>query len=444
MQGKVVLSVVALSLVGAVASAVFLVREHTRTYRLVLASGGSTGEYYAFSQAFATVVTRHHPTIAIDVLETEGSVQNMDLLRSSAAQLALVQSDTPVQPPVRAVALLFPEMFHLLARSDADIDSVVDLRGKRIALMPENSGSYALFWPLAQHYGLTADDLTPLPMPADQAHAALAQGDVDALFRVITLGNPAVAELLQTSGTRLIPIEQVDALRLSLPYLTAQVIPQGTYNGGQPAPPADLPVVAVNALLVAHEDIPSHVVNALTRTLHQNRNELVALYPRAAMIRLDTSGDLGLPLHPGAEAFYTQGEPEFLVEYAEPIGLLLSVAVLSFSSLWQLRSWLLGKQKNRADTYNLEILALIDDIHSARFAERAVPESLEELAALRERLFDILKRVVTDLDVDRITSESFESFTFPWEIANNAIHHQEMLLRQRGESERIGGAAADD
>lgn len=421
MQGKVVLPVVVLSLVGVLASAFFLVREHTRTYRLVLASGSSTGEYYAFSQAFAEVVARNHPTIAIEVLETDGSLQNMDLLKTNAAQLALVQSDTPVQPPVRAVALLFPEMFHLLARTDADINSVADLRGKRVALMPKGSGSYALFWPLVQHYGLSADTMTVLPMSADQAHAALAAGEVDALFRVITLGNPAVGDMLQTGTIQLIPIDQAEALQLSLPYLEAQTIPKGTYNGGRPVPAADLPVVAVNALLVAHEGLPPKVVNALTQTLHQNRNELVALYPRAAMIRLDTSGDLGLPLHPGAEAFYTQGEPEFLVEYAEPIGLLLSMGVLGISSLWQLRSWLLGKQKNRADTYNLEILALIDAIDKA--------QSLEELEALRETLFDILKRVVSDLDVDRITSESFESFTFPWEIANSTIRHQEMVLR---------------
>lgn len=433
MQEKVVLPVVVLSLVGVVASAFFWVREQTRTYHLVLASGSRTGEYYAFSQAFATVVARNHPTISIDVLETNGSVQNMDLLKSGTAQMALVQSDTPVQPPVRAVAMLFPEMFHLLARVDANISSVVDLRDKRVALMPQNSGSYALFWPLVHHYGLTPADLTPLPMPTAQAHAALERGEVDALFQVITLGNPAIADLLQTPSIRLLPIEQVDALRLSLPYLKAQVIPQGTYNGGQPIPAADLPVVAVNALLVAHEDLPPKVVTALTRTLHQNRNELVALYPRAAMIRLDTSGDLGLPLHPGAEAFYRQGEPEFLVKYAEPIGLLLSVVVLSLSSLWQLRAWLLGNQKNRADTYNLEILTLIDEIEQA--------QSLDDLAALRATLFDILKRVVTDLDVDRITSESFESFTFPWEIANNAIRHQEMLLRSgssAGDGEALG------
>ena len=148
-------------------------------------------------------------------------------------------------------------------------------------------------------------------------------GDVDALFRVITLGNPTVKELLLSDSVQLLPIDQIDALQLSLPYLDARVIPKGTYDGGQPIPAEDLPVVAVNALLLAHQELPDEVVSDLTRTLYEHRNELVNLYPKAAMIRLDTSGeDLGLPLHKGARAFYTQDQPEFIVEYAEPIGLL--------------------------------------------------------------------------------------------------------------------------
>ncbi len=422
MQRRILLPFLGLGVLGALVSAFFLWQNTARTYRLVLAAGGRTGEYYAFSQAFAEVVTRNHPRIRIEVVETDGSPENMAQLRDGRADIALVQSDTPVDPPVRAVALLFPEMFHLIARTDAEIASVADLAGKRVALMPQGSGSFALFWPLTQHYGLTPEAMTTLPMSADEAHAALLRGEVDALFRVITLGNDSVRDLLQSNDIKLLPIEQVDALRLSLPYLNAHVIPKGTYDGGQPTPAADLPVVAVNALLVAHEDLSDQVVNALTRTLYENRNELVSRYPRAAMIRLDISGtDLGLPLHPGAEAFYKQDEPEFIVKYAEPIGLLLSISVLGISSLWQARLWLTQKQKNRADTYNLEILDLIDRIDST--------QSIPELMTLRHELFDILKRVVVDLDVDRITTESFESFTFPWEIAINSIRHREILLR---------------
>jgi len=423
MQGRFARWALALGVVGAGASLLLLLRDRTARYDLVLASGSPTGEYYAFSQAFAEVISRNYPHIRVRVQATDGSPQNMALLRDREADLALVQSDTPVEPPVRAVALLFPEMFHLVVRQPANIATVADLRGKRVALMPEGSGSYALFWPLSQHYGLTPDDMTILPLAPAAAQSALNRGEVDALFQVITLGNPGMKDLLSQGDNALLAIDQVDALRLSLPYLQANTIPKGTYDGGIPIPATDLPVVAVNALLVAHEALPAEVVAQLTRALYEHRNELVSRYPRAAMIRLSTSGtDLGLPLHPGAEQVYRQNEPEFIVEYAEPIGLLLSMGVLAISSLWQLRLWLVGRQKNRADTYNLEILALIEQIQQA--------DSLPVLHALQQDLFDILRQVVTDLDVDRISSESFESFTFPWEIAHALVRHQELILGQ--------------
>ncbi|MEM1279675.1 MAG: TAXI family TRAP transporter solute-binding subunit, partial [Cyanobacteria bacterium P01_H01_bin.152] len=195
----------------------------------------------------------------------------------------------------------------------------------------------------------------------------------------------------------------------------------GTYDGGRPLPAQDLSVVAVNALLVIHENMPDEVAHALANTLYTHRNELVTRYPRAALIRLPDSGnDLGLPLHPGAQAFYDRNEPEFIVEYAEPIGLLISVSVLLGSSLWQFRIWLKGRQKNRADLYNIELLDLIDQINQT--------QDLEKLKDLRRQLFTMLRDVVTDLDNDLISADSFESFTFPWEIAMDSVRHQEERL----------------
>ena len=141
----------------------------------------------------------------------------------------------------------------------------------------------------------------------------------------------------------------------------------------------------------------------------------------AALIRLPSSGnDLGLPLHPGAQAFYDRDEPEFIVEYAEPIGLLISVSVLLASGLWQFRLWLKGRQKNRADYYNIELLDLIDQINQT--------QQLEKLEDLRQQLFKMLRDVVSDLDNDLISADSFESFTFPWEIAINSLRYQEATL----------------
>jgi hypothetical protein len=219
----------------------------------------------------------------------------------------------------------------------------------------------------------------------------------------------------------LIAIDQVEALRLSLPYLEATQIPKGTYDGSLPIPPEDLPVVSVRAVLVSHNQVNHEVIQTITETLFEFRSELVALYPRTATIRLPESGEnLGLPLHPGARAFYEQDRPFFLVEYAEPIGLLFSVGVLCVSGLWQLRLWLQGKQKNRADMYNLEILALIERVQAI--------ENVAELETARNQLFEILRKVVVDLDQDRISPESFQSFTFPWETAITTLRHREVLL----------------
>lgn len=425
MNSRFAIAIVVLSVLGALGFGVKAWQERNRVYELVLASGSKTGEYYAFSQAFAEVVAQNHPDIQIEVIETNGSAENMTLLSQDDAQLALVQSDTPVKRPVRAVARLFPEMFHLMARKDANIQTIADLRNKRVALMPEGSGSYSLFWPLSEHYGLKAEDFLPRPLPPEEAHQALLAGEVDALFRVISLGNPSVKAVLQNNSIELLEIDQVEALRLSLPYLEAQAIPKGTYDGGQPLPSQDLPVVGVNALLVAHENLPDELVNTLTTTLYVHRNELVSRYPRAALIRLpDSSNDLGLPLHSGAQTFYDRDEPEFIVEYAEPIGLLLSISILLGSSLWQFRLWLVGRQKNRADRYNLELLDLIDQINQT--------EDLRELKELRRKLFTMLKDVVSDLDNDRISFASFESFSFPWEIAMSSLRHQESVLRKEG------------
>ena len=101
----------------------------------------------------------------------------------------------------------------------------------------------------------------------------------------------------------------------------------------------------------------------------------------------------------------------------------MSIGILLCSSLWQGRQWLISNQKDRADRYNLEILNLLEKIEQA--------QDFEELQNLRQQLLEILRKVVVDLDIDRISPESFQSFTFPWEVANTAIRHQEIILRGR-------------
>ncbi len=428
MQNRLIFILLLLSLGASGLFTWHWLRDRQRVHTLVLATGGEEGEYYAFGQALAQVVARHQPQLQIQVKATEGSLQNQQLLDAGQADLAILQSDTLVSPKTEAIALLFPEVFHLIARRPSQIQSMSDLRGKRIALMPQGSGSYRLFWPLSQHYGLTETDFVAMPMTSDVAYAALQQGRVDALFRVIALGNASVKSVLAEQQMQLVPIEQAAALQLVLPALEPAQIPKGTYSGAIPIPATDLPTVAVRAMLVTRQDVDTRLVYAITRILFEARNDLVEYRPLAAHVRRpDPARELGIPFHAGAQAFYNREEPNFWVTYAEPIGVLVSLVVLCISSLWQFRIWLQGRQKNRADSYNLEILHLLEMIPTLNRAE--------ELEQVQRQLLQMFAKVVVDLDRDRISPESFQSFTFPWEVAVTTLRHRQTLLRERARSE---------
>ncbi|NJM64210.1 MAG: TAXI family TRAP transporter solute-binding subunit [Acaryochloris sp. RU_4_1] len=426
-RGHLTFALLFVSLLTAGGFAVSLVREHRQVHVLKLATASPSGEYYRFGQALAKVVARHYPQIQIEVVATEGSSQNLALIKTDSAQLAFIQGDTSVQESAQAVALLFPEVAHVVVNTQSGIETMADLQGKQIVLPPKGSGSYQLFMPIAQHYGIQAAQLQPLS--TTEAYSQLRSGKADVFFQVIRPGSTAVRQLLRWSTTdrrssptlRLLPIEQIDALRLTYPYLEEASIPQGTYGGAQPVPAQTVKTVAVRALFVARRQVSEEVMYAITRVLQDRKMELVAAYPPAFTIEPPPSqGILGWPMHPGAERYYNKNQPTFWVQYAEPLGLLLSLGVLVASSLWQLRLRLVGRQKNRADMYNLQLLELIEVIQNTL--------DLEELNQARQRLFAILQAVVIDLDKDRISPESFQSFTLPWELAIATLRHQETLL----------------
>lgn len=419
-RGRITVSILIISLLTAGGMAVQVFRQHRQSYVLTLATASKTGEYYQFGQALATVVARHHPQIQINVIQTEGSSQNLEFIESGAAQLALIQGDSSIQSSAQAMALLFPETAHVLVNRQAGIETMADLPGKQVALPPKGSGAYQLFMPIAQHYGFNTDQIRSFSS-ASTAYQQLKEGEVDALFQVIRPGNKALRKILRLPNIDLIPIEQTDALRLTYPYLEDAFIPQGTYDGKIPLPFQDVKTVAVRALIIANKQVNAEVIYAITRVLHERKMEIVTAYPPAFTIERPESQDiLGWSLHAGAEQYYTKNQPNFWVQYAELLGLFLSLAVLGISGIWQLRLWLIGRQKNRADMYNLQLLDLIETIQET--------QDLEELKQVRRRLFSILQAVVIDLDKDRISAESFQSFTMPWEVAITTLRHRETIL----------------
>jgi len=399
--------------------------------RLIITTGTAHGTYDALGHVMADTLATSDPAIRAGMQRSGGAAENAQRVATSETTLGLVQSNTQLGRNVKLIARLYPEVYHLLVRGGAGIADVSDLAGKRVALMPEGSGSNIAFNQLLDHYQVARDAVDPVPGTLSDGLAALGAGEVDALFVIIALGNDAIADAIRSADIELLGLDQAQAMALFDPAVARMEVPKGVYSGNRPVPRETIDVLSVDALLVANARLPDDIANQIVTTLFERRQQMVEGNHQAAFISAPTDQQsLTIGVHPGALSYYERDKPSFLVAYAEPIGVAVSIMVILASGLWQVRSWLSNARKNRADRYNTQIAALVEQ------AEQAAGS--DQLEAIRSQLFAIFHEVIADLDNDRIDENSLHSFSFVWEVAQSTLSQRQMMLA--GETRQPGAA----
>jgi hypothetical protein len=147
-----------------------------REEHLAFAAGPKNSESFQLATAIAEVFNEAHTGITLDVFETSGSAENIDLLESGQIDFATVQADTQLGERINAVASLYFDAFQLIVNASSKIQGFKDLEGHRVAIAPAGSGQNRSFWFVAGHYGLAADQLTALPMSEEAANFAMIMG----------------------------------------------------------------------------------------------------------------------------------------------------------------------------------------------------------------------------------------------------------------------------
>jgi len=378
---------------------------------LVLATGPDGGMYHTLGVPFGRMLELQGIARRVDVRTTQGSVENMHLLESGEADLAVVQSDTTAAADACLIASLFDEELHVLvARAIADeVRSVLDLSGRRVSLGGLQSGTRQVAMRVLRHLDVTVGE--DLAMSPTDAVTALTSGDIDALFLLTAVPSPTVGHLARADAIRFATLgdpqvegNRADALALVYPRLHATVIPQSTY-GHLPLRPTL--TVGVTAELMCARDLDSDVVGRITRAVFDARVDRVDLPEEATAVvgRIHeryVRGGGSVPYHPGAAAYYERFEPPFIVEYAESISLGLTLLVGAWSGWIALRQWIQRRKKNRIDAYYLEVTTDPPDLTTA---------SREQLLARRARLIKIRERAFADLVAERLeANESFSIF----------------------------------
>ncbi len=405
--------------------------QSTREYTLMVAAGQRSSQAFNVAEALRSVVSRHHPDIKLEVFETRGSLHNAKLLDEGAVQLATVQADQATGVAARMVADLYPDNFQIVVRGDSGIETISDLIGRRIALPPERSGEYEAFWFLANYYSLTNESLRAFTGTDSTTDWLLINGDVDALFRIRAPGDASILRLIRQVGGKVIPIPQAAALQLRHPALDAGTIPQGSYNGRPAIPRGDEPTISVKQMLVAHESVPAEIIAKISSVLFEHRRELIEVAPIAGLITApDSSGQTLVPVHAGVRAFWDRNKPSFLQENAEPIALMISIAVVVASGYLQLAN---RRRKKVMDSYNRELITLAQRARSA--------PDFSALDECNDKLATFVGRIVRETERGRVNTAEFTLFNFAYDAVEDAIKDRRIQL-ERAERQHVDGALA--
>jgi TRAP-type uncharacterized transport system substrate-binding protein len=180
-----------------IAGAVMLLSIPPRT--IGLATGGLGGAYYEFGNRYRDELAR--ADVEVRVVQTAGSLENLALLLDphSGVSAALVQGGTinsEGSSTLESLGTLFYEPLWLFRRREVAGGGLDGLRGKKIAIGPERSGTQALSLELLKRHGIRQQVSELLPLATREAADRLLAASIDAAFMVASWDAPDVQRLL--------------------------------------------------------------------------------------------------------------------------------------------------------------------------------------------------------------------------------------------------------
>jgi TRAP transporter TAXI family solute receptor len=281
-------------------------------------TGRTSSIYYPLGTALGSIIGKAAPSLKASVQTTRGSAENLELLQAGRGEIAFTLGDSladawkgneeagfaaPLKR-LRGIAALFPNYIQVVARADAGIRTLADLKGKNVSVGVQKSGvelnARAIFAAAGLRY---RDFATVEYLPFGESVELMKDRRLDATLQSAGLGVSGLRDLATSVDIVVVTIPPEVVRKINDPAYLPATIPANTYRGQAAA----VPTVAVQNFLVTHEGVGTDTVYAITQALWTNLDQLVAAHPAAKDIGIRSAlTGMAIPLHPGAEKYYRE------------------------------------------------------------------------------------------------------------------------------------------
>ncbi len=283
-----------------------------------LATGSVSGVYYPLGGAFASIINKNIEGANCSVESTGGSVANILLIAEKEAELAFVAASSAYEAEhnqgvfadkkvenVNGILSLYPEAVQIVS-IDPNMKSVLDLKGKKVAVGSVGSGTEVMAKIILDIYDMSYDDIQEDYLGFSDASTGLKDKTIDAAFIWAGVPTSGVMDLGTQHEISLVNFEasEIERLKKISPYCVPISIDKSVYSSLS----SDVTTIAIPAVLVGEAGLPEDFVyNFLVKTF-ENLNVLQNAHARGKDISLENAlnGLDGIPLHPGAQKFYKE------------------------------------------------------------------------------------------------------------------------------------------
>ena len=290
---------------------------------ITIGAGSDRGVYYSAAAEICRLVNARKAEHGIQcyVRGSGGSVYNIQALRRDELEFGIVQSDVQklavdggemfgLRGPfvdLRSLFSLHAEPFTVVARADARISQLSDLKGKRVNVGNLGSGQRGTLALLLGALGWSmADFELATELKLSEQGEALCRGEVDAIVFVSGHPNDSLEKASAACDVVLVEVSgpEVDRLVAENSSYVAGVIPAGLYRGID----KETKTFNVRAVLVTTQRVPERIVYEVVKAVLENLPELRHSHPalngleKANMVR----HGLVAPVHRGAARYYEE------------------------------------------------------------------------------------------------------------------------------------------
>ncbi|MEX0277922.1 MAG: TAXI family TRAP transporter solute-binding subunit [Ruegeria sp.] len=245
-----------------------------------LATGPKDGGYWRIGAEYRSKLAKDD--ITVELVETAGSVENIQRLIDGDVDVAFVQGGIPIPggDGLESLGALFPEPLVVFKHTGAQVSRYPgDWRGIRLAAGQVGSGTRAAALALIEAAGLQNSGIELLEIGGLDAISALRFGDADAALFVSPLDAPYLTEAIVDPELDLIQMALIDALSFKFVSGHSVVVPAGSTSLAPPRPAQDVKILTLTASMIATSDLHPAVIDRLAHSankIHGDRSVLQA------------------------------------------------------------------------------------------------------------------------------------------------------------------------